>query len=232
VEAFLGGRIRFPKISGNRCASDGRMRPHAGHPGPRKNSSKPTMPRGNLLRGWSWRRVRTLFMVFDVLEFLLVCIEVVLIFNLLIVVHELGAFPGRQVARARRGEICDLGRGKPICEAKTIGGVEDRLWLNPGRWVRGHSGTRTDGGFGRQGRAVARRTSAGEAARQNHRGRCGAALQLRLAFVMACIVWFVGKPQERVRLADHIGLRRRRVARLKRPVSASATGLSPWTDSG
>lgn len=68
-------------------------------------------------------------MVFDTLKFLFICLEVVLLFNLLIVVHELGHF----LAARWRGLVVEkfaIWFGKPIW-SKKIGGVEYRLGSIP-----------------------------------------------------------------------------------------------------
>ena len=68
-------------------------------------------------------------MVFDFLKFAFICLEVVLIFNLLIVVHELGHF----LAARWRGLVVEkfaIWFGKPIW-SKTIDGVEYRLGSIP-----------------------------------------------------------------------------------------------------
>lgn len=68
-------------------------------------------------------------MVFDILKFLFICLEVVLLFNLLIIVHELGHF----MAARWRGLVVEkfaIWFGKPLW-SKTIGGVEYRLGSIP-----------------------------------------------------------------------------------------------------
>lgn len=68
-------------------------------------------------------------MFFDTLRFLFICLEVVLLFNLLIIVHELGHF----LAARWRGLVVEkfaIWFGKPIW-SKTIGGVEYRLGSIP-----------------------------------------------------------------------------------------------------
>jgi len=68
-------------------------------------------------------------MVFDILKFLFICLEVVLLFNLLIIVHELGHF----LAARWRGLVVEkfaIWFGKPLW-SKTIGGVEYRLGSIP-----------------------------------------------------------------------------------------------------
>lgn len=68
-------------------------------------------------------------MILDTLKFLFICLEVVLLFNLLIIVHELGHF----LAARWRGLVVEkfaIWFGKPIW-SKTIGGVEYRLGSIP-----------------------------------------------------------------------------------------------------
>src|SRR5258705_6409128 len=68
-------------------------------------------------------------MAFSVLKFLFICLEVVLLFNLLILVHELGHF----LAAKWRGLIVEkfaIWFGKPIW-SKKIKGVEYRLGSIP-----------------------------------------------------------------------------------------------------
>ena len=68
-------------------------------------------------------------MVSDVLKFLFICLEVILLFNLLIIVHELGHF----LAARWRGLVVEkfaIWFGKPIW-SKTINGVEYRLGSIP-----------------------------------------------------------------------------------------------------
>ncbi len=68
-------------------------------------------------------------MVLQILKFLFICLEVVLLFNLLILVHELGHF----LAARWRGLVVEkfaIWFGKPIWK-KTINGVEYRLGSIP-----------------------------------------------------------------------------------------------------
>lgn len=132
-------------------------------------------------------------MIFDGLKFLFICIEVVLIFNLLIVVHELGHF----LAARWRGLVVEkfaIWFGKPIW-SKTIGGVEYRLGSIPA------------GGFVAIPQLAPMEALEGES--ENGRDKlppvkpldkiivaaAGPLFSFGLAFAMACIVWVVGKPQ-------------------------------------
>ncbi len=132
-------------------------------------------------------------MFFDGLKFLFICIEVLLIFNLLIVVHELGHF----LAARWRGLVVEkfaIWFGKPIW-SKTIGGVEYRLGSIPA------------GGFVAIPQLAPMEALEGES--ENGRDKlppvkpldkiivaaAGPLFSFGLAFAMACIVWVVGKPQ-------------------------------------
>ena len=132
-------------------------------------------------------------MVFDFLKFLFICLEVVLIFNLLIVVHELGHF----LAAKRRGLVVEkfaIWFGKPLW-SKTIGGVEYRL------------GTIPAGGFVAIPQLAPMEALEGKVEQSRDSlppikpldkiivAAAGPVFSLGLAFVMACVVWFVGKPQ-------------------------------------
>lgn len=132
-------------------------------------------------------------MFLDGLKFLFICIEVLLIFNLLIVVHELGHF----LAARWRGLVVEkfaIWFGKPIW-SKTIGGVEYRLGSIPA------------GGFVAIPQLAPMEALEGES--ENGRDKlppvkpldkiivaaAGPLFSFGLAFAMACIVWVVGKPQ-------------------------------------
>jgi regulator of sigma E protease len=132
-------------------------------------------------------------MVPDILKFLVICLEVLLIFNLLIVVHELGHF----LAARWRGLVVEkfaIWFGKPIW-SKTIGGVEYRLGSIPA------------GGFVAIPQLAP--MEAVEGSSEHDRASlppvkpldkiivaaAGPLFSFGLAFVMACIVWMVGKPQ-------------------------------------
>lgn len=132
-------------------------------------------------------------MVFDILKFLFICIEVVLIFNLLIVVHELGHF----LAAKWRGLVVEkfaIWFGKPIWK-KTIGGVEYRLGSIPA------------GGFVAIPQLAPMEALEGKVEQSRDElppvkpldkiivAAAGPLFSFGLAFAMACIVWFVGKPQ-------------------------------------
>lgn len=132
-------------------------------------------------------------MVFDILKFLFICLEVVLIFNLLIVVHELGHF----LAAKWRGLVVEkfaIWFGKPIWK-KTIGGVEYRLGSIPA------------GGFVAIPQLAPMEALEGKVEQSRDDlppispldkiivAAAGPLFSFGLAFVMACIVWSVGKPQ-------------------------------------
>ncbi len=132
-------------------------------------------------------------MVFDILKFLFICLEVILIFNLLIVVHELGHF----LAAKWRGLVVEkfaIWFGKPIWK-KTIGGVEYRLGSIPA------------GGFVAIPQLAPMEALEGRVEQSRDQlppikpidkiivAAAGPVFSLGLAFVMACLVWFVGKPQ-------------------------------------
>lgn len=132
-------------------------------------------------------------MVFDILKFLFICLEVVLIFNLLIVVHELGHF----LAAKWRGLVVEkfaIWFGKPIWK-KTINGVEYRLGSIPA------------GGFVAIPQLAPMEALEGKVEQSRDQlppvkpldkiivAAAGPLFSFGLAFVMACVVWFVGKPQ-------------------------------------
>jgi regulator of sigma E protease len=132
-------------------------------------------------------------MFFDGLKFLFICLEVILIFNLLIVVHELGHF----LAARWRGLVVDkfaIWFGKPIW-SKTIGGVEYRLGSIPA------------GGFVAIPQLAPMESIEGESGQKREHlppvkpldkiivAAAGPLFSFGLAFAMACIVWTVGKPQ-------------------------------------
>jgi regulator of sigma E protease len=132
-------------------------------------------------------------MVGSVLKFLFICLEVVLLFNLLILVHEWGHF----LAARWRGLIVEkfaIWFGKPIWSRK-INGVEYRLGSIPA------------GGYVAipqlapmevlEGRTETDRTQLPPAKPLDKIivAAAGPAFSLGLAFLMAIIVWFVGKPE-------------------------------------
>ena len=132
-------------------------------------------------------------MVASVLKFLFICLEVVLLFNLLILVHELGHF----LAARWRGLVVEkfaIWFGKPIW-SKKINGVEYRLGSIPA------------GGYVAIPQLAPMEALEGRV--ETDRGQlpavkpldkiivaaAGPAFSLGLAFLMAVIVWFVGKPE-------------------------------------
>lgn len=132
-------------------------------------------------------------MLFNILKFFFICLEVVLIFNLLIVVHELGHF----LAAKWRGLVVEkfaIWFGKPIWK-KTIGGVEYRLGSIPA------------GGFVAIPQLAPMEALEGKVEQSRDTlppvkpldkiivAAAGPIFSLGLAFAMACIVWLVGKPQ-------------------------------------
>jgi regulator of sigma E protease len=135
-------------------------------------------------------------MIFDGLKFFVICLEVILIFNLLIVVHELGHF----LAARWRGLVVEkfaIWFGKPIW-SKTINGVEYRLGSIPA------------GGFVAIPQLAPMEAVEGESntPRENLPpvkpldkiivAAAGPLFSFGLAFAMALIVWVVGKPQSEI----------------------------------
>ena len=135
-------------------------------------------------------------MFFDGLKFFVICIEVLLIFNLLIVVHELGHF----LAARWRGLVVEkfaIWFGKPIW-SKTINGVEYRLGSIPA------------GGFVAIPQLAPMEAVEGESQTPREQlppvkpldkiivAAAGPLFSFGLAFAMALIVWVVGKPQSEI----------------------------------
>jgi regulator of sigma E protease len=138
-----------------------------------------------------------------VLNFLLICLEVVLIFNLLIVVHELGHF----LAARWRGLVIEkfgIWFGKPLWK-KTVNGVQYSL------------GTIPCGGFVALPQMAPMDAVEGES--QTPRGQlppisaldkiivaaAGPLFSLGLAFVFAVIVWGIGRPVSEAENSTVIG---------------------------
>ena len=132
-------------------------------------------------------------MFLSILKFLFICLEVVLIFNLLIVVHELGHF----LAARWRGLVVErfaIWFGKPIWSRK-IGGVEYILGSIPA------------GGYVALPQLAPMEALEGKVEQKGDVlppvkpldkiivAAAGPLFSLGLAFAMAIIVWFVGKPQ-------------------------------------
>ena len=142
-------------------------------------------------------------MFFGTLKVIGILLEVVLLFNLLIVVHELGHFFAAKW-RGLKVEKFAIWFGKPIW-SKTIGGVEYRLGSIPA------------GGFVAIPQLAPMEALEGET---NERGEdlpparpfdkiivaiAGPAASLGLAFAFACVVWFVGHPVSEAETTNVIG---------------------------
>ena len=132
-------------------------------------------------------------MVASVLKFLFICLEVILLFNLLILVHELGHF----LAARWRGLVVEkfaIWFGKPIWSRK-INGVEYRLGSIPaGGYVAIPQLAPMEALEGR----VETDRSQLPAVKPLDKiivAAAGPAFSLGLAFLMAFVVWFVGKPE-------------------------------------
>ena len=138
-----------------------------------------------------------------VLKVIGICLEVVLLFNLLIVVHELGHFFAAKW-RGLKVEKFAIWFGKPLW-SKTIGGVEYRLGSIPA------------GGFVAIPQLGAMEALEGEnqdgtedlpAARPLDKiivAIAGPAASISLAFLFACVVWFVGRPVSEAETTNVIG---------------------------
>lgn len=132
-------------------------------------------------------------MAFGILKFLFICLEVVLLFNLLIIVHELGHF----LAARWRGLVVEkfaIWFGKPIW-SKKINGVEYRLGSIPA------------GGFVAIPQLAPMEALEGQVEADRSQlppvkpldkiivAAAGPLFSFGLAFLMAILVWFVGKPE-------------------------------------
>ncbi len=142
-------------------------------------------------------------MLFATLKVIGIAIEVVLLFNLLIVVHELGHFFAARW-RGLKVEKFAIWFGKPVW-SKTIGGVEYRLGSIPA------------GGFVAIPQLAPMEALEGET---NEKGEdlpparpldkiivafAGPLASLSLAFLFACVVWFVGRPVSEAETTSVIG---------------------------
>ena len=142
-------------------------------------------------------------MFFGTLKVIGILLEVVLLFNLLIVVHELGHFFAAKW-RGLKVEKFAIWFGKPLW-SKTIGGVEYRLGsipaggfvaipqLAPMEAIEGHTDEKGEalppvGPLDKIIVAIA-----------------GPAASLALAFAFACLVWFVGRPVSQAETTNVIG---------------------------
>jgi regulator of sigma E protease len=139
----------------------------------------------------------------DVLKFLFICAEVVLLFNLLILVHELGHF----LAAKWRGLVVEkfaIWFGKPLWSNK-IGGVEYRLGCIPA------------GGYVAIPQLAPMEVLEGQVETDRSQlppvkpidkiivAAAGPAFSLGLAFVFACIVWVVGRPVSEMDTSTVVG---------------------------
>jgi len=142
-------------------------------------------------------------MVFGILKVIGIVLEVVLLFNLLIVVHELGHFFAAKW-RGLKVEKFAIWFGKPLW-SKTLGGVEYRLGSIPA------------GGFVAIPQLAPMEALEGET---NEKGEdlpparpldkilvalAGPVASLGLAFAIACIVWLVGRPVSEAETTSVIG---------------------------
>lgn len=142
-------------------------------------------------------------MILDILKFLFICLEVVLIFNLMILVHELGHF----LAARWRGLVVEkfaIWFGKPIWK-KTIGGVEYRLGSIPA------------GGFVAIPQLAPMEVMEGEVDKDRTAyppikpidkiivAFAGPAFSFGLAIFFSIIVWIVGRPVSEAELSTQVG---------------------------
>jgi len=132
-------------------------------------------------------------MLFGILKFIFIALEVILLFNLLIVVHELGHF----LAARWRGLVVEkfaIWFGKPLW-SKKIGGVEYRLGSIPaGGYVAIPQLAPMEA---LEGKTEADRAELPPAKALDKIivAAAGPLFSFGLAFLMACVVWGVGKPE-------------------------------------
>lgn len=141
--------------------------------------------------------------VFDVAKFLFICIEVILVFNLLILVHELGHF----LAAKWRGMVVEkfaIWFGKPIWSRK-IGGVEYIIGSIPA------------GGYVSVPQLAPMEMLEGKAEHDRSElppvraidkiivAAAGPAFSLLLAFAFAVTVWMVGRPVSEGDVSNVVG---------------------------
>ena len=139
----------------------------------------------------------------EVIKVLCIAVEVVLLFNLLIVVHELGHFFAAKW-RGLKVEKFAIWFGKPLW-SKTIGGVEYRLGSIPA------------GGFVAIPQLAPMEALEGETDEKGEDlpparpldkaivALAGPVASLALAFVIACVVWQVGRPVSEAETTNVIG---------------------------
>jgi regulator of sigma E protease len=142
-------------------------------------------------------------MFFGTLKVIGILLEVVLLFNLLIVVHELGHFFAAKW-RGLKVEKFAIWFGKPLW-SKTVGGVEYRLGSIPA------------GGFVAIPQLAPMEAIEGQTDEKGEAlppvgpldkiivAIAGPAASLALAFFFACVVWFVGRPVSQAETTNVIG---------------------------
>jgi regulator of sigma E protease len=142
-------------------------------------------------------------MAFGILKTVGIVLEVVLLFNLLIVVHELGHFFAAKW-RGLKVEKFAIWFGKPLW-SKTVGGVEYRLGSIPA------------GGFVAIPQLAPMEALEGETDEKGEDlpparpldkiivALAGPAASLGLAFAIACVVWQVGRPVSEAETTNVIG---------------------------
>ncbi len=139
----------------------------------------------------------------QVLKFLFICLEVLLIFNLLIVVHELGHF----LAARWRGLVVEkfaIWFGKPIW-SKTINGIEYRLGSIPaGGYVAIPQLAPMEA---LEGKVESDRTQLPPVKPLDKIivALAGPVFSLGLAFAFAIVVWVVGRPVSEADLSTLVG---------------------------
>ncbi len=163
-----------------------------------------------------------------ILSYIFIALEVVLLFNLLIGVHELGHF----LAANWRGLKVDrfaIWFGKPIWKKK-IGGVEYALgWIPAGGYVALPQMATMEAIEGKAG-GCRRRTAAERlAARQNHRGVRRAAVQFRAGGLFCLHRLGRGQAERRRRTIPRSSAGWIRTGRRGRRVCGRATRFWKWT---
>jgi regulator of sigma E protease len=129
----------------------------------------------------------------QVLRFIFILLEVVVLFNLLIIVHELGALPRRALARALHRGV-GVWFGKPLWK-KTIKRRPYSLGSIPFGGFRSNAATRADGHH--RGKLRVSIVHSCRASRRSISSSCAfavASLACCSLLVFACIVWVVGHP--------------------------------------